>query len=532
MKRDLTVLILLTIALHAPFIGEAFHLDDAQYLDMALNVERNPLFPMDLPSVFEGHHQDLWGHTHPPLNAYLIAALIHLHGGPPSEPFLHASFLLFPVLLTVSFYFLARRFGMQPLLASALLATNPTLMVSAHTLMADVPLVALWVCTIVLFVRGIDETQQSLVFLSALPATGACFYAYQGFALLPLLALYALSRKKFGWREAGILCAPVALMAAWQLSGYTHRGVTYASTMFGYLGASGIWLGSTKIRTAVATLTYLGGVIFPFPFTFWKIGHRSKGALTWTALALAGAVAFLRFADYSPVEKMFFVACSAAGLVAAAWIAGRGVESWRLQGWASDDFFLSLWFTGMLAVCVAAFFSGSARYLLPAYPALLLLVMRLVKRAPVFYAGLLAIQLAAGTALAQADYEFAGLARREVRDFRSKYGAMPQPFIFSAEWGWRYYLRSIGGEIMADDTIGRPGELLVKSRLALGRIPDNELGRSLKPVEQITYRVGSPLRVLDPNSHAGFWSDGWGVLPFWISTGPLDELSIYQVRGN
>src|SRR5262249_52354973 len=129
MRRDLVVLIVLTILIHVPFITQAFHLDDAQYLDMALNVSRSPLFPMDLPSVFEGHHQDLWGHTHPPLNAYLIAGLVHLHGGPPSERFLHMSFLAFPILLTVSFYFLALRFAADPLITTAFLVTNPALMV-------------------------------------------------------------------------------------------------------------------------------------------------------------------------------------------------------------------------------------------------------------------------------------------------------------------------------------------------------------------------------------------------------------------
>ena len=38
MKRDFFILIVLTVALHLPFIAEAFHLDDAQYLDVALNV--------------------------------------------------------------------------------------------------------------------------------------------------------------------------------------------------------------------------------------------------------------------------------------------------------------------------------------------------------------------------------------------------------------------------------------------------------------------------------------------------------------
>ncbi len=528
--RDLGILIALTIALHAPFIGEAFHLDDAQYLDVALNVPRNPLFPMDLPSVFEGHHLDLWGHTHPPLNAYLIAGLVYLTGGSPSEVFLHTSFLLFPLLLAVSFYFLARRFSVEPLMATVLLVTNPTLMVSAHTLMADVPLLALWVCGTLLFVRGIDEQRQSLIYASMLPVTGACFFAYQGLALLPLLAFYAFARSKLGWREVQVLSVPIVLMAVWQISGYMHRGVTYASTMFGYLGVRGLWLGSTKIRTAIVSLTYLGGTILPFPFIFGKLGTRSKAALTWSGLAVAFAIAYQKLSGYALLEEMFFIGCLAGGLAAAAWVMRRGLESWSLQGWGADDLFLSLWFLGMLIACSAAFFSGSARYLLPALPALLLLVMRFVKRATLFYGSLLAVQIILGLALAYSDYEFAGLGRQEASDFQSRYLATSQRFLFSAEWGWRYYLGRMGGEIMADDTTGRPGELFVKSSLALGQVFDNQFGRSLELLERRTYGIRSPVRLLDPHTHAGFWSDGWGVLPFWFSRESLDEFSIYRVK--
>src|SRR5262245_46880658 len=93
--RDLALLIALTLALHSPFIGQAFHLDDVQYLDVAQNVYRNPVFPLDLPAAFEGLHFNLWGHTHPPLNSYLIAALLLFHRQSPSEVFLHSSFLIF-----------------------------------------------------------------------------------------------------------------------------------------------------------------------------------------------------------------------------------------------------------------------------------------------------------------------------------------------------------------------------------------------------------------------------------------------------
>src|SRR3989442_6132643 len=97
--RDLALLIALTLGIHAPFIGQAFHLDDVYYLDVARNVFRNPLFPLDLQSVFEGKHLTLWAHSHPPLNSYLIAALLPVTNRRPAENCLHAWFLVFPVLI-------------------------------------------------------------------------------------------------------------------------------------------------------------------------------------------------------------------------------------------------------------------------------------------------------------------------------------------------------------------------------------------------------------------------------------------------
>ena len=85
---------------------------------------------------------------------------------------------------------------------------------------------------------------------------------------------------------------------------------------------------------------------------------------------------------------------------------------------------------------------------------------------------------------------------------------------------------------MARDSKGSPGELVVKSRLCLGQTYDNELGRSLVQLEERAYWIRTPLRLLDQNSHAGFWSDGWGVLPFWFSREKLDDLYIYRVSEN
>jgi hypothetical protein len=538
-RRDLIILLALTLVLHLPFVGQAFHLDDIQYLELAQNVYRSPLFPMDLPSVFEGRHLSFWGHTHPPLNGYLIAALLLLHGGSPSEVLLHGAFMIFPVMAAVSFYFLARRFVAHPLLASALLATNPTLVVCAHTLMADVPLLALWLCATVLFIWGLDTDNRKLLGAAALPLTAACFYAYQALALIPLLVLYAVCRRRLRWHVAAVLFVPFMLMAVWQFSGYLHRGMIYAATMFGYLEVRGIMQGSTKTRTAIATLTYLGGTILPFPLVFWRFGRQWRGGLLAAAVAAALAVSALRFPEYPLAQKSFFIGCFAGGLVAFIRVAVRACAVFRaklLSGVGLTEAFLCSWFLGMVTASVVAFFSGSARYLLPACPPLLLLLIRWDEEAfgslfrkRGFYVALLATQLALSFYLARSDYEFADVGRREAREFQAKYLSTNEPFLFSAEWGLRHYLSSLGGTIMAEDTTGARGQLVVKSRLALGQTFDNALDRSLEPVEERVYRIRSPIRLLDEQSHAGFWSDGWGVLPFWFSRDNLDELTIYRV---
>jgi hypothetical protein len=537
--RDLALLIGLTLTLHLPFIGQAFHLDDDQYLDIARNVYKNPLFPLDLPVAFEGLHYNLWGHSHPPLNSYVIAAVLLLHHRFPSEIFLHTSFLVFPLLVTIAFYFLAIRFVRHPLLASTLIATNPTLMVSAHTLMADVPLLAFWLAGTALFLRGIDRNRTSLLYAGGLALTAACFYGYQGLALIPLVAFYALSRKRMHKHAIAALCIPILLMTGWQFSGYLHRGITYLSTMFGYLGVRGYWEGSSKIRTTVATLTYLGGTIVPFPFIFARASRRWKGLLIPIALAVGVWVAHTRFADYTWSEQILFVACFAGGVTAGLWVVSDSLRSWPVKKWAADNVFLCVWFAGMLVGCVLAFYSGSARYLLPACPPLLLFLIRsdedrfgTLKGTRLFYAAFIGVQLVAGFLMAESDYEFAGMGRLEAQYFQERYLSKPQPFLVSGEWGFRYYLTAIGGETLARDTKASPGELIVKSRLCLGLPFDDEFSRSLEQLEQRTYRIRSPIRLLDQNSRAGFWSDGWGVLPFAFSREKFDDLYVYRVREN
>ncbi|HEV2495137.1 MAG TPA: glycosyltransferase family 39 protein [Terriglobia bacterium] len=537
--RDLGILAGLAVILNVPFIGQAFHIDDVLYLDIARNVFKNPLFPLDMAYVFEGKPVTMWGHTHPPLNSYLLAGLMLLRGGPPSEVFLHGSYLLFPLLATVSFYFLAQRFVLSPLLAGALFLTVPALAVTAHTLMADVPMLALWLAATALFISGVDRDDVRLEIAALLPVTAAIFLAYQGLALIPLLALYAFQRRRLSKSRAVLLGLPALALFGWQFAGYLHKGNAPASALFHYLGPMGLWRPMAKVRTAASTLGYLGGVLVPFPFLFLAFGRRGKGLPLMVAVAAGAAGVGLGSAlayKYSLLEKAFFILCFAGGLLATLETFVLFYQSMLGKERDNETVFLSLWFVGVLTYCVLLFPSGSARYLLPAAPPLILLLLRGNERRlessggwRTFYTTLLSCQLILGLALAYTDYTVASTYREFSNDFAARYLARGETFLFSGEWGFHYYLAALGGEVMTLDSVGRPGELVVKSRACLSQQFDSQLDHSLRVVEEKTYRIRSPIRLLDKAARAGFWNDGWGVLPFWFSERPIDEIAIYRV---
>ena len=536
--RDLGVLLGLTLSLNAPFVAQAFHIDDVLYLDIARNVFKNPLFPLDMAYVFEGKPVTMWGHTHPPLNSYLLAGLLALHGGQPSEVFLHACYLLFPLLATASFYFLALRFTASPLLAGALFTTVPALVVTAHTLMADVPLLALSLAAAALFIRAVDTNDARFEASATLLLIAAALIAYQGLALVPFLALYARLRGRLSKHRLALLSLPVMALIGWQLAGYLHKGTVPASALFHYLGPMGLWRPMTKVRTAASTLGYVGGVIVFFPFLFPAFGRRGRGLPLLMALGagiagvgLGSALAY----KYSLLEKGMFVLCFAGGLLAALDALARLCRAALGPERDHDTIFLSLWFLGVLGYSVLIFPSGSARYLLPAASPLILLLVRGTAAFPasrrwrVFYATLLPCQLVLGLALAYTDYTVARIYRQFSAEFAMRYLNPGDTFLFSGEWGFHYYLAAIGGEVMTQESVGRHGELVVKSQACLSHNFDSQLDHSLEPVEQRTYQIRSPLRLLSYGARAGFWNDGWGVLPFWFAEDPVDKIMVYRV---
>ncbi len=548
-NRELALLVLLTVAANLPFVAQPFHMDDNFYLDMARNAAENPLFPNDLPYVFEGRRlQDMGSHSHPPLVTYCLAAVQALFGeGGGREWIYHLWFLTFPLIAVVSFYFLAARFVERPLWPCLLLAAAPVFQVMSHNLMADVPTLAFWLAATASFIWAVDRKHGGLFAVSAVFQFAAIFTSYQAASLGLLLGFYQVRKNGpiAGWAA---LASPLMALAGWLAMNYAHYGRFILWDTLGYVQSrQSASLASLGTKLA-AILQYQGWlVIFPL-FLLYALAAGYRGRLL--ALVTVGAAYLCQWVvpDYRLADKVAFVVGATAGVFAIGFVARvlrctfrRIEECFGFDRLAAQ--WLGLWYFGVAGYCLLLFTEGSARYVLPMIPPFLLLFFRQLEqqeageyrlsRKPLLSAamvasGSLVLTAAWGLLLAQSDRELARVYPRAALDVARAANGLPR--YFHGEWGFRYYQRRAGArQLPMDETEVLGGSLVVSPKLALPyRLPAG-LESMTEEFRTIEYDLNTPLRTLDSFSPAGFYSTGWGLLPFSISSHPAETVEVRQV---
>ncbi|MBI3939687.1 MAG: glycosyltransferase family 39 protein [Acidobacteria bacterium] len=471
------LLTVIVIAINLPFINQAFHIDDPIYVLLAKQVLKNPRFPQDVPVFFEGTYaRDLASMEHPPLTAYLLAvsAIINREF---SEIALHLGFMVFPVILAVSMYFLSRRFTRHPVTSALLLMSLPVVYIMSHNLMTDLPLLALWTLSVVVFVSGVDGKRRSLLWAGGCLAVLASLVSYAGLCLIPLLMLYAWLRRD--WHAiATVFVGSGAAVLFWHAVNYAH----YRRMVFGYM--LGYYFGTAHALSPLLVfekLTYLvvvlGGVtLFPFVTLVFYTALERRRIYAGIGAALIVS-AFIRVPTVSSGHRCLFVFFCASGLALLCGVLKPHLSSLPrvlrdVRGHA-DQVFLVAWLLGMLLFCIVCFMTGCARYILPMTPPLVLLSVRELEcrldaerfRRWVLLAVMSGFSLA--LALAVADYRFAGIYRRFAADFSSSFGPLRSRIWFTGEWGLRAYMEKLGGnELGRQDSRPRVGDLLVVPSLA------------------------------------------------------------------
>ena len=130
--------------------------------------------------------------------------------------------------------------------------------------------------------------------------------------------------------------------------------------------------------------------------------------------------------------------------------------------------------------------------------------------------------------IAYADYRFAESYRKAAKEITAQYAAADRVICFTGEWGFRYYLEREGARVlMRKQTDPEPGDIIVKPYVATPYPIPHDVEGHMELLEQRYVSLPYPVRILDYFSHAGFYSTGWGVLPFSLATG--DEWEWFYV---
>ena len=547
-RKPLYGIVALVLFTYLPFVNQPFHIDDNLYIDVAKNVFHRPWFAQDFPYVFEGEAiRDMASHSHPPFTSYFIAGLMWLSGprAHPSEVILHLGYLIFPLLLGVSAFFLARRFTADPALATALLMATPVVVTMSHFMSPDIITLSLWVAGVTAFIYGLDKGRAGLLILSALAAGLAVFTSYQAVSVAGLFLLYAALQKKWDRRAWLVSSVPVLVVIGWLLLGYWHYERFLFTHTFRFGVDRGGWAWSRQTDTLLSVLISLGGVTaFPLLILALFSGWVRGRVVALMGLISVGLVA-LSSPRYPLWEKVMLVGYLTSGLVFFARIMARGVMdavSWRERAFkitaatatARDRLFLSLWVLGVFAYCNGLFFTFAARYMLPMVPPALLILVNEAgarRRYPrrLLIAGTVAT-LALAFVYSVADYQFARIYPQVASHLQDTYIKAGWKTWCAGEWGFRYYGGVVGCETLVTERSAlKGGDLVAVPELASGYAAAQDIEALLIPVDRRAYQPDHPLRLLDRFSHAGFHGVYCGLLPISLSRQPLEEVAIKQV---
>ena len=505
-------MVLLVLALRLPFLNQAIQGDDYYYLSGAMHAQIDPLHPTHGQYVFAGQLVDMRGHPHPPLDMWILGALIAAVGDIREVPF-HAAYIVFTLIAALGMWSLARRFSPRPFAATLLFLAVPPLVINGNSFEADLPFLAFWMAAAALFIRAADRRSVPLLLAAALAMVPAALGAYQSVVLIPILACYLLLHDR-RWAPGWIVLAtPAVALGCWQIFERITGGALPAGVLAGYFETYGFQAAANKLQNAAALTTHAGWIVFPLLVwaAFWK-------GPVWTRVAaLAGAAAGAVWIDHNPL----FWAIFGTGLLAVLWC----LAALRDRG-DRDRLFLAAWVVIFFGAALALFFAGSARYLLPMAAPLCLLVSRQLAGRPAWLAVGIVAQLALALALSTVNYQHWDGYRRFVAELGDEFDQ--RRVWVNGEWGLRYYAESRGGLPLELSQPVQPGEMVLTSEISYpsefttgGGVLTTLLASEIRP--------WLPLRLFGLGARSAYSTVTQGYRAFDVVFGPVDRVTAQVV---
>lgn len=545
----------LLVGLYLPFIDKAFHIDDYYVLAFSQMLGFNPLHAEATEYYYMGGqtsgftpYQD----NSPLLIPYVVKLLSAVFGA--SERALHTAFLVFPAISLASLVWLNRT--LFPAATNAqrevsrtiplFILSAPAFMVNSQNLMRDVPALSFLLLALASFAAYIERGRVPMALLGGGSLALAILTQYPPLAFVPVIAVYALLRKKLNvWMGLGLLL-PLAVLFGLLTASYglldklaqVKEGGLEAQHSLWWLADPGRFWGELPAKV-MSLLAHLGAST-----VFVTLAHlclRRPRPYQLSVLGLFALFAYVvsgEVSDYGIPSRVLLAAASAAGAFALCETTIRALA--RVGGRRSPgEAFLLLWVFTMAVCLVVLFPLGSARYILPLLPPVVLVMLNAPLPAAelrrpqrvVLYA-CLGSSLLFGVASAYSDYEHADDYRRFAADVKRIKESATEPFDvwYISEWGMRHYMDEAGARYLPSySNEPREGDVVVMTGMSRHWGPSPLIADRLQLFDHREYDSAFPLRLFHTPSNAGFYGHYWGLLPFSFSRLPHEVFDIYVV---
>jgi len=540
-RNQAIVLALLTAASLLPFVGKPFHVDDPITIWVAQQIRAHPLDFYNFPANWYGVKKPMHEMAKsPPLGAYYAAMVLGVaRGEGDHEVALHLAFMLPAIALVLGTFALARELNVPAMPAALLTLFTPVFLLCATSVMYDVMLVAFYVWAIWAWVRGIERDRVGVLYLAAVLITLSAMTKYFGISLLPLLAVYAAMRKRQSpARWVVPLLLPVLVLLFYQVFTRRMYGRGLLSDAVGYAGGARERGGQPLAAMIVNGLSFVGGCCITAALAM-LIGMRRRSLLLWIIGGVGVIAAMLWIIDPIPrfslhgergvllgdwLQLSLFVT---AGLI----ICVAAINVSREQRNAQNVLLL-FWILGTFAFAAIFNWTANGRSVLPLAPAAGILAARAAARANRALLGVVVVIGAVVSLLcAYADQSHARAARLAADDLHRTFDRPGHRIFFRGHWGFQYYLQRLGDEAFDPLTsTPRGGDIFIDVRNTTGMEFEASPG-AVVPLAERDYPTLACLATMDEAVRAGFYSDGFGPLPYAFGRVPPDQYLIFELHG-
>lgn len=512
------------------FLERPVTVDDTLYLRAAEQILRDPWHPFDSTIGWFTTPTALWvASKNPPGLAYWLAG-VHALGG-SNERWLHVSLLPFAIAAVLAGGRLARRFAGGSGWVTAVWVASPAFLVSASTLMADVPALAFSLWGVALWVEGVDADRGGARRLGALVAGVALFVKYTSILVLPILALYVLLVVPARRRALLDLWPSLLTSAAWAALDIATHGRSHLIGSLWVVDASRrLSFSGWFLEHGIALLTFVAASgIFPALFLVPALRVSAGRWLVVLAAVLGIGASLVSQSIWSAVSPW---AAAGAGVLVAVGAAALLTASREVLRGERDQVFLAAWI-GLHAIFIWFWsWTVAVRFVLPLMPPLALLLARaLGPHRRWLLAATTAGAIAVSSVVLQAD-AFPGQFHREVISAVAREAqAGGRRVYFVGAWGFQYYAERAGMRWLdpLDRTV-RAGDLILQPHYVANSIMPPVFKPRIEKAAYIDAPV-PPLRVhtMHPLVGAGFYASSWGPLPFVIANQPAAGASVWLV---